>query len=392
MKSLLLNHVLPLLLALIALTSFAYCEETDGTAYNDEAAYADDHKPNVASTGGHDTYRLPEDLKDGLTIASLKDAGADVAKIMEMSKKTAAGDWKQIDSILIAYKGNLVFEDYYHGGKIDEPHTLMSITKSVTACIAGCAVQKGLIKNLNDPVLNYFPSITREEVDPSVMKITVHDVLSSRTGLKEGSREKKPEVSGKGVIAEAKKLYTQSVAEGVGENFAYGGVNAYQTGLLLCAVSGKALNKFAEETLFADLGIEKYKWKKGRGGSKVHSVGAGLELRSRDMMKVGLLIRNKGKCGEKQVLPESYVEAMTGAYHKSPHMGNYGYMWWSTGGPDDKKGQPLRISARGAKGQFIFYRPDLDLVAVFTSNNRKAFKQPFEMFDQFIVPAFTGKQ
>jgi len=366
-------------------------QPTDGTAYNDEAAYADDHKAPVQFSGGHETYQLPEDLKDGLVVASLKDTGADFAGIMEMSKRTAAGEWKQIDSILITHKGKLVFEDYYHGGKIDQPHTLMSITKSVTACIAGCALKKGLIKDLNDPVIDYFPSIKPEEVDPSVMQIKVHDVLSSRTGLKPDSRKERPKVSGKGVMAEAKELYTHATAEGVGEQFKYGGVNAQQTGLLLCAVSGKDLAKFAEETLFADLGIETYKWKKGRGEAKVRSVGAGLDLRSRDMMKIGLLIRNKGKWGDKQVLSGSYVNAMTGAYHKSPHMGNYGYMWWSTGGEGSKRQKPLRISARGAKGQYIFYRPDLDLVVVFTSNNRKAFKQPFSIFEDFIVPAFGGK-
>jgi CubicO group peptidase (beta-lactamase class C family) len=363
-------------------------EPTDGTAYNEEAEAADEGSSKVKAVDrDHGVYEMPKDLKDGLTVGGLKESGADFDKIMEMAKLTAAGEWKQIDSILIARGGKLVFEDYFHGGHIDEPHTLMSITKSVTACLAGCAYDRGLIKDLQDPVLNYYPNIKKDEVDPSVLDIKVHHILSSMSGLNEGKRPDKPQLEdGKKPMEVARKLYLQATATGVGENYVYGGVNSDQLGLLLNAATGKSLPKFAEETLFADLGIEKFKWK-GKPGAGGHGVGAGLELRSRDMMKIGLMVLNKGKFNGKQVLSEKYVEAMTGVYRQSPHMGNYGYLWWSTGGEGTDK--PRRISGRGAKGQFIFIRPDLDLVAVFTGNNRKSGrKAPFDIFDDFIVPSY----
>jgi CubicO group peptidase (beta-lactamase class C family) len=363
--------------------------QTDGTAFNEEAAFADKAPSNTkAPERDHSVYAIPTDLGDGLTIAPIESTPADQAKIMEMASLAAAGEWKQIDSILISHGGKLVFEDYFHGGHIDEPHTLMSITKSVTACLAGYAYDSGLIKDLNDPLIDYFPWISAADVDPSVAKITVHDVLSSRSGLKAGARKEKPKIKAKkGLQAEVSELLMHATAEGAGSDFQYGNVNSFQLGMLVCAVSGKSLTEYAEATLFKDLGIEDYHWQK-KGASKVHSVGAGLDLRSRDMMKLGLMVANKGRFNGKQILSEEYVKAMTGVYHSSPHMGGYGYLWWSVGFQEDAD-EPYVISGRGAKGQFIFIRPDLDLVAVFTSNNRKAGrKAPFDIFADYVAPAF----
>jgi len=362
--------------------------ETDGTAFNEEAAFADKGASRVkAPERDHSVYAVPVELGDGLQIASIDTSPADKAKLMEMATLAAAGEWLQIDSILISHGGKLVFEDYFHGGHIDEPHTLMSITKSVTACLAGCAYDSGLIKDLNDPLIDYFPWISAADVDPSVATITVHDVLSSRSGLKEGARKEKPKIKGKGLQAEVSELLMHATAEGAGSEFKYGGVNSYVLGMLVCAVSEKSLTEYAETSLFKDLGIEQYQWQK-KGASKVHSVGAGLDLRSRDMMKLGLMVANKGRFNGKQILSEAYVQAMTGVYHSSPHMGGYGYLWWSVGSQPNAK-QPYVISGRGAKGQFIFIRPDLDLVAVFTANNRKGQrKAPFDIFADYIAPAF----
>ncbi|MGB0369972.1 MAG: serine hydrolase domain-containing protein [Opitutales bacterium] len=375
------------LVACLALTTLTHAQ-TDGTAFNDEAAAADQGDSKVrAPERDHSVYAMPADLGDGLQIASLESSSADFVKLMDMARRTAAGEWKKIDSILIAHGGKLLFEDYYHGGHIDEPHTLMSITKSVTACLAGYAFDAGLIEDLNDPLIKYFPWIRAEDVDPAVATIKVHDVLSSRSGLVKDGRAEKPKISGKGLQAEVSSLLLHASGDGVGTRFQYGNVNTQMLGMLICAVTGKSLTDYADETLFKDLGIEKYKWQK-RGGSKVHSVGAGLDLRSRDMMKIGLMVAQGGTFNGQRILSEDYVKAMTGVYHYSKHMGGYGYLWWSTGVEEYAK-DPYVISGRGAKGQFIFIRPDLDLVAVFTSNNRKAGrKAPFDIFADIIAPAF----
>jgi CubicO group peptidase (beta-lactamase class C family) len=145
----------------------------------------------------------------------------------------------------------------------------------VTACLAGYAYDSGLIKDLNDPLIDYFPWISAADVDPSVAKITVHDVLSSRSGLKAGARKEKPKIKAKkGLQAEVSELLMHATAEGAGSDFQYGNVNSLQLGMLVCAVSGKSLTEYAEATLFKDLGIEDYHWQK-KGASKVHSVGAG---------------------------------------------------------------------------------------------------------------------
>jgi CubicO group peptidase (beta-lactamase class C family) len=377
-----------LIVGLACFVSLTFAQ-TDGTAFNDEAAFAENGPSKTkAPQRDHSVYALPVDLSDGLQIESIESTPANKAKIMEMATLAAAGEWKEIDSILIAHKGQLVFEDYFHGGHVDEPHTLMSITKSVTACLAGYAYDSELIEDLNDPLIKYFPWLDAGDLDPSIAKITVHDVLSSRSGLKEGARKQALRIKAKkGLQSEVAGLLMHATADGAGTEFKYGNVNSQLLGMLICSVSGQSLTEYAEATLFKDLSIDNYRWKKA-GASKVHGVGAGLDLRSRDMMKIGLMVANGGSFNGKQLLSKEYVKAMTGVYHSSPHMGGYGYLWWSVGYQENPK-EPYVISGRGAKGQFIFIRPDLDLVVVFTSNNRKGGrKAPFDIFADYIALAF----
>ena len=89
-------------------------------------------------------------------------------------------------------------------------------------------------------------------------------------------------------------------------------------------------------------------------------------ISARDMLKIGYLMLNQGKYGDKEVVPKEWIEEITKLHTKKKennrNMG-YGYMWWVF---DEDKEHPLykAFYASGDKGQSIFIIPKYKMVIV----------------------------
>ena len=81
----------------------------------------------------------PRDRKDGLSVGSLGEDGGDKKLVLEYARKLAETSQNprigKTDSLLIAYKGKLLFESYFRRGRANYPHYQMSITKSYTCLL-----------------------------------------------------------------------------------------------------------------------------------------------------------------------------------------------------------------------------------------------------------------
>ncbi len=79
-------------------------------------------------------------------------------------------------------------------------------------------------------------------------------------------------------------------------------------------------------------------------------------LTAHDMAKIGWLYLNKGKWGNKQVIPSAWVEASTRGHIDATLFDHYGYQWWidSVGWFDSVD----YYVAVGYEGQRIFVVPE----------------------------------
>ena len=98
------------------------------------------------------------------------------------------------------------------------------------------------------------------------------------------------------------------------------------------------------------------------------------------MAKIGMLVLQRGRWGERQVVPASWIEESTRP-HAKLNGTKYGYLWWL----DDLEfgdQKATLISARGNGGQAIFVVPEYDLVAVTTAGyyNSDRVKEVNEIF------------
>jgi CubicO group peptidase (beta-lactamase class C family) len=117
-----------------------------------------------------------------------------------------------------------------------------------------------------------------------------------------------------------------------------------------------------------------------------HFGGGFLRLPARDLAKFGYLYLNHGRCDGKQMVPADYVAAGTSPSASTPNLTTgYGWHWWVA-----TEGNHRTFRAQGYGGQFIYVVPDIDLVAVITSEPETSGPDPQILITRTIVPAVRG--
>ena len=133
---------------------------------------------------------------------------------------------------------------------------------------------------------------------------------------------------------------------------------------MLSAGAGMPIEKYAEDKVFRPLGMKNAAWERADKAGLV-SAGRGLRLRAVDMAKVGMLVLNGGRWGDRQIVPEDWIKQMT-APAVVPY---FGYYWWIKnileGGSEG--GAEPEYDTMGFKGQFIVALPRQNAVVVMTS-------------------------
>jgi len=384
--------------SLLLLPSLSLAEESNGLApevptlntkdnlYQLEAKLPDLEKPYISAA--------PEDKKDGLAVGKLGIDGGDTNAVLKFAEELAATakDEKDgnTDSLLIFYKGKLVFESYYRHGRANFPHYQMSITKSYTALAVGRAMQMGLIKpeDLDKPVIGFFKQLDTNKIAPGSDTITLAQAMNMTSGIrfpKEsiGQFSKDPSAL-KGQAELQTYLQNSTPIPPAPREFKYQESDPAIAMQVIDAVAPGGSEQFIENELLKPLNITQYQWEHGVSGQPKSA--AGSAFLSRDMVKFGQLIMNKGKWQGLQLVPEDYLARATTAGPVNP---KYGFFWWVE---DFKVGEKTYhgIQGRGAGGQFIFMFPELDLIAVVTAHN-KGMGSMLKTLPVRIIPAFSGK-
>jgi CubicO group peptidase (beta-lactamase class C family) len=385
-------------ISLLLLPSLSLAEESNGLApevptlntkdnlYQLEAKLPDLEKPYISAA--------PEDKKDGLVVGKLGIDGGDTNAVLKFAEELAATAMDEkdgnTDSLLIFYKGKLLFESYYRHGRANFPHYQMSITKSYTALAVGRAMQMGLIKpeDLDKPVIGFFKQLDTNKIAPGSDTITLAQAMNMTSGIrfpKEfiGQLSKDPSAL-KGQAELQTYLQNSTPIPPAPREFKYQESDPAIAMQVIDAVAPGGAEQFIGNELLKPLNITQYQWEHGVSGQPKSA--AGSAFLSRDMVKFGQLIMNKGKWQGQQLIPEDYLARATTAGPVNP---KYGFFWWVE---DFKVGDKTYhgIQGRGAGGQFIFMFPELDLIAVVTAHN-KGMGSMLKTLPERIIPAFAGK-
>jgi len=275
------------------------------------------------------------------------------------------------DSVLLIRHGYLIFEKYYNKSS-DDLRPLASVTKSVISAILGIAIDKGLVNNLNQKMMEFFPDYNDEFINSSVRQITLRHLMTMSANF---SIYPDPDFIG--------AVFEKPLARELGKYFIYDESDPNIVSMILTNVSSLTAADFAAEYLFKPIGVESFSWQESSGYSQG---GTGLSLKPRDMARLGYLYLNKGRWNGQQVISREWIEESTKnqiSELKSldDSIDSYGYYWWT--------GDIARhdfFCAFGWGGQVIAVLPDLDIVFVTTANgySATAFNS---LLEKYVIPA-----
>jgi len=241
-----------------------------------------------------------------------------------------------------------------------------SATKSYLATMAGLAWDRGLIRDLHEPVGRTVHSGHFDS--PHNAKITWH-MLLNQTSEWEGTLWGKPDWAPAWNGKKMRELHEP------GTHWQYNDVRVNVLALALLHLWREPLPRVLKNEVMDRIGASPtWRWQGYRNswieidGLRMQSVsggghwGGGLWISTRDHARFGYLFLRRGKWRDRQVISERWIERMTTPTEIKP---TYGYMWWlNTDNKRSKSAPDNSFYAVGAGTNLVWIDPEHDLVVV----------------------------
>jgi len=344
----------------------------------------------------------PVAQEDGWPVASAEDGKLiDRDALCRMADRLATNS--NVHAVVAARGGRLVFERYFSGDEqvpghfyghriehirfdADTLHNMKSASKSVMSLAVGIAIDRGLIRSVNQPILDFFPELSdlrSAEKD----RIQLVHALTMSMGLKwveatpaTGDYDN-DEARMHMASDPCRYVLGLAVTAPAGQTFFYNTGALALVSAVLRRATGLPLDEFIRVNLFEPLGITHAEWERYRGEV---DAGGGLHLRPRDMAKLGQFVLAGGRWNNRQVVSKAWIETSTTAKLTATDHQSYGYLWWLGRARLDDR-EVHWIGALGRGGQYIRIVPELDLVVVVTGGyyedySPQAFRVQFGVF------------
>jgi len=312
----------------VALLALAGCKTlSDGSAApsasdTDIAATAEQTATTMADLQGatildvdryRPTYRLAPCSPSAFPKSVAEGAFADA-----LDQAQAYSNTKNGVGMIVLRDGIIVHENYVAGADGTTPTASASMMKSVLALLVGIALEDGLIGSVDDPVGSY---ISEWSGDPRG-EITIKQLLTMSTGLGQSDFARLLLAPDIGRVALETPL-----AEKPDGSFSYNNAVSQLLGMVIDRQAAKAgyggFADFLHRELWCPLGNgEALLWIDGNGKPRGY---AGLHAGLYDWARIGELIRNGGKVGDRQLVPAAWIEEMAQPSSANPQ---YGYQLW----------------------------------------------------------------
>ena len=250
-------------------------------------------------------------------------------------------------------------------GDTDRVDMSFSVAKSYLSALAGLAVDRGLIMDINDPVWKY---VTDGGFDSAHNTAITWHMLLNQTSEWEGVLWDKPD------LADRRRGYGRKLQE-PGTFWEYNDVRVNRLALSLLRVWNQPLPQVLQERIMDPIGASHtWVWLGYRNsfvdinGHPAQSVsggshwGGGLWASARDHARFGYLFLRGGSWDGHQLLSERWIRMATQPTDIAPQ---YGYLWWLNSGRKTlAAATESSFFAIGSGGNVIWIDRDHDLVVV----------------------------
>jgi CubicO group peptidase (beta-lactamase class C family) len=275
-------------------------------------------------------------------------------------------------------RGGRIVAEWGNTWQIDQT---FSVAKSYLSILAGLAFDRGLIRDVHEPVCRT-PGLNMGDdggfEPPHNDKITWHHLLQ-QTSEWEGTLWDKPDLIDRNRRVASQtgtaKKGTHRDLRKPGEYWEYNDVRINRLSLALLRLWRRPLPDVFRELVMDPIGASQvWEWRGYRNstvkveGRAVESVaggshwGGGVFIHARDQARIGLLMQRGGLWGDKRILSAEWIAR---SLVPCPLFPIYGYLWWLN---TEKRRYPSAPAssyyASGAGGNLTWIDAEHDFVAV----------------------------
>jgi CubicO group peptidase (beta-lactamase class C family) len=270
------------------------------------------------------------------------------------------------DAMVILHRGQVAFERYGHGMTAQTPHILMSTSKAMTGLIAGVLADQGVL-DLDAMVSDYVPEIEGSAYGGA----SIRHLLDMRAGVVLDPAQEaayaaalsgEPDPSGEPAPTFHQVLASLDRAKGPhGGPFSYISANTDLLGWAIERATGLDVAALVSDLLWKPLGAEH------PASIVVDAEGSpwcagGFSFTARDFARVGALVLDGGRRGDRQIVPKAWIDDLTqGGDRNAWKTGEWGAAFSRIGGVMSYRAgwyaihdAPDLLFAMGVHGQNLF--------------------------------------
>ena len=265
----------------------------------------------------------------------------------------------------LVLKNGQILSEYYFNGYNDRSKTnSFSMAKTVTTLLLGIAIEEGLVRDLDQPIIDFIPEF---KDDPLGKTATIGQFSLMNSGYEWDENYYTP-------FSPTVELYYGSNIEKFllagefsakpGEFWEYSSASTQIMGIFLLRALQKAgaantLSEYLSEKIWQPLGMnDDGLWHLDNKGMEL--VYCCINTNARNFAKLGMLIQNKGEWQGTQIVPSDFVEQMI----KPVGQPYYGLSTWL-----QVKEEPHYHWYSGHLGQYVISVPSHNMVIVRLGEN-----------------------
>lgn len=285
----------------------------------------------------------------------LKIDNTPLAEYLEASNTTA---------FIVLQGDELLYEGYFNGSSREATQASLSVAKSFVSTLVGVAIEEGFIGSLDEPVTTYIPELL--DRDPRFADITLRHLIMMSSGLR-FERDASNPFSDDFITSHSPNMreaaLNSKIVEVPGKRYHYNDYNPLLVGMVLERATRMPVSKYLESRLWGPMGAEgDGSWDLDSERSGFERMSVGINGSAIDFAKLGWLFLHGGKAGDRQVVPQAWVEQITSGnnaiYTARGEHANYYLNFWFLDVANKA------YYAEGNFCQFIYVYPAADLVLV----------------------------
>jgi len=272
-----------------------------------------------------------------------------------------ASTLSRLHVLIVAHYGKPIVERVFRGPGLDQVVNVKSVSKTVISALVGIALTRGILSDVDQPILPLLKARAPNGLDPRVGTITLSHLLSMRAGLQ---RTSGGENYGPWVVSSNWVRYALSrpFDDAPGGEMLYSTGNTHMLSAILTDMSGRSTLELAREWLGEPLDSVIPPWTRDPQG--IYFGGNEMALSPRFLLRFGEMYRNDGIYAGRRIVSSDWIRQSWRPRTIARSGDLYGYGWFITAAHGH-----IIYYAWGFGGQMLYVVPTLGLTIVMISDS-----------------------